>query len=230
MNCECTVETTPGRLRHGTGERLKRHRHACGFAAVVLSGNYEEAGDSGRLRVGPGDVIIHGAYESHLNRVARGGAEVLVVPWHQPIRSPLGKIENPDLIAQVAEMDLINASQLLACKLVVSHVAALDWPDELAHAIRKNPDLRITEWADHAGLRPESVSRGFKKAYGISPASYRRTLRALQALEGIREGLSPARVAADYGFADQPHLTRSIRSLTGHAPMQWAGRRLRATE
>ena len=46
-----------GRERRPRGERLSRHRHAHGYAAVVLAGGYEEAGERARLRVRAGDVI-----------------------------------------------------------------------------------------------------------------------------------------------------------------------------
>jgi quercetin dioxygenase-like cupin family protein len=40
---------------------IPRHYHWLPYAAVVLSGGYEEAGDGGRRHVRPGDVLIQPA-------------------------------------------------------------------------------------------------------------------------------------------------------------------------
>lgn len=38
---------------------LPRHRHSAGYMTLVLAGGYDEAGDVGRFRVGPGDLLVH---------------------------------------------------------------------------------------------------------------------------------------------------------------------------
>lgn len=93
----------PDRMRHSAGERLNRHRHCAGFATVVLSGSYAEAGDTGRHRVAAGDVIVHRAYESHLDRFGTRGADVLMIAlplvWTGSI---LGRVDDPDLLVRLS--------------------------------------------------------------------------------------------------------------------------------
>ena len=48
---------------------MDRHVHKRAYAALVLSGGYEEAGDSGRHRVQAGNVVLHEAFEAHLDRI-----------------------------------------------------------------------------------------------------------------------------------------------------------------
>lgn len=228
MACECAVGTIAGRLRHRPGETLGRHRHDCGFAALVLSGSYIEAGDRGRMRVAAGDVILHGPYESHLNTVARGGAEVLVLPWTDAIASPLGSVDDADAIARLAERDIRQASALLRAGLRTSSVAADDWPDRLAADLRRDPNLGLKEWAGHAGLRPETISRGFRRAFGVSAVEFRMRSRLLKALADISDDSPLAGVALDSGFADQAHFNRSFRDLTGMAPRHWLASRMAA--
>lgn len=70
------------------------------------------------------------------------------------------------------------------------------------------------------GLNPASISRGFARAYGVSPKRFRleaRTRRALTAIDAWQGSL--ADLAADQGFADQAHLTRSIAAMTGAPPI-----------
>jgi len=62
-----------------------------------------------------------------------------------------------------------------------------DWPDLLATALRARSDLRLAEWASRMGLAPETVSRGFRLAYGTTPARYRAELRARRAFAALRE-------------------------------------------
>jgi len=221
MDCECVSKTEIGRLRHREGEQLGRHRHDVAFAAVVLSGHYIEAGDRGRMRVGPGDVILHGAYESHLDQVARSGADVLVLPWRDPVGQPLAAIADPDMIARLAERDIEEARVTLAHELSFREPTAMDWPDLLAAALRQDPGLSIEDWASSLRLRPESVSRGFRQVYGTTPKAFRARGRALWALAELKSDRPLAQVAARCGFVDQAHFSRSFRQLTGVSPGHW---------
>ena len=45
-------------MQHSPCEQLPRHPHDEAFAAVLLSGGYVEAGDTGRHRLEPGDVVV----------------------------------------------------------------------------------------------------------------------------------------------------------------------------
>src|SRR5689334_25076675 len=82
---------------------LRRHVHRRGYAALVLSGGYEEAGDFGRFRVEPGQVVLHDAFEGHLDRFPASGAVILNLPL--PSGAPEGgprRVEAPDRIVQLA--------------------------------------------------------------------------------------------------------------------------------
>lgn len=60
-----------------SGASLPRHRHGEAYVALVLEGGYEEAGVLGRVRVEPGQAVLHGAFEGHRNRIGARGARVL---------------------------------------------------------------------------------------------------------------------------------------------------------
>src|SRR5262249_20348780 len=156
---------------------------------VVLSGRYVEAGDRGRMRVGPGDVVLHGPYESHLDEVAETGAEVLVLPWTRAeTPSALGWISDADRLVRLAERDVSAAADLLAGRLTFTPLNADDWPDRLAQALREDPALRLEHWAETAGLRSETLSRGFRRAYGVTPMAFRARARVLRSLCMIGSG------------------------------------------
>jgi AraC-like DNA-binding protein len=205
--------------RHSASERMPRHRHVEGYAALVLAGGYVEAGDRGRIRVQAGQVVIHGAYEAHQDHFARAGALVLNLPLLGALEGITGVVSDADAIVREAERDIVGAAALLKETIEPVNVLLTDWPDRLAAALATQCDFSLEDWADGMGLAPQSISRGFRQAYGVSPKRYRleqRTLRALRKLQtwpGTLAGL-----AADVGFADQAHLTRAVLAMTGVAP------------
>jgi AraC-like DNA-binding protein len=207
-------------MRHPPREHLPRHPHDHGFAALLLSGGYVEAGDTGRHRVEAGDVLLHRSWESHLDGFDARGAEVLVFALDDEADLPvLGRIADPDLLVRLAERDPVEALQAFHATLTPRDHIIADWPDLLALALRADPSLCIGAWAAEAGLHLGSVSRGFGQAFGMTPVGYRliqRTRRALDAILASRDPLSA--IAQDCGFADQAHMTRAITRMTQTTP------------
>lgn len=68
---------------------LKRHVHAKPYAALLLSGAYEEAGDLGRFQVQVSPVIFHDRFEAHLDRIPKAGAVLLNL--HLPEAAPISQ-------------------------------------------------------------------------------------------------------------------------------------------
>ncbi|MEO7169164.1 MAG: AraC family transcriptional regulator, partial [Sphingomonas sp.] len=131
----------------------------------------------------------------------------------------LGVVDDPDAVARLAERDPRAAAELLHAMFRASSARLSDWPDLLAAALASGPDHHLADWADNMGIAPETLSRGFRRAYGTSPKRYRlehRTLRAVRLLPGWHGSI--AALAAETGFADQSHLTHAIVSLTGSTP------------
>ena len=95
-----------------------------------------------------------------------------------------------------------------------------DWPDLLAADIRTDARLSLGDWAEQHGVRRETVSRGFLRAYGVTPAAYRLGVRVKAVVGALNEGGSLADLAAEHGFSDQPHMNRAVRAATGRTPMQ----------
>ncbi len=199
-----------------------RHRHAFGYVCIVLRGRFTEAGDVGRFRAEPGDVLIHRPYEAHLDLLSTRGADLLNLPLTEDFPS-VGRIriEDPDRVARLAERDPFAAAQAA----VASHqvmAGESDWPDLLAAELRGRRRLAIGDWARRHGLTPEAVSRGFRKAYGTTPIRYRAEARARRAWHAVATTERPlVELAFELGFADQAHMTRAFREVTGRPPSHW---------
>ena len=206
-----------GRQQHAANQRLERHCHDSAFATVVLSGSYLEAGDEGRRAIEAGDVLIHRAYESHLDCFSRRGAHVLILPIATAVTLPvLGKVTDPDRLARTAQRSPQDAWSALLDDLRACDRRHQDWPDTLAEQLRCGSTLSLRQWAQDIGLRPETVSRGFQLAYGSSPKAFRASARARAALAHICHSRLPfADIAVTLGFADQAHMSRAVTALTG---------------
>jgi AraC-like DNA-binding protein len=59
------------------------------------------------------------------------------------------------------------------------------------------------------------LQRQCTAVYGYGPATLRRILRFKRAVQLLGDGLPYADVAALAGYADQPHLHREVRDLSG---------------
>ncbi|MFB4274054.1 helix-turn-helix domain-containing protein [Nonomuraea sp. MTCD27] len=69
------------------------------------------------------------------------------------------------------------------------------------------------------GVSPFQLSRAFTRELGVSLTHHRNRVRVGRALDRLELGEpSLAVLAADLGFADQAHLTRTIRRHVCHTP------------
>ena len=207
-----------------SGASLPRHRHGEAYVALVLEGGYEEAGVLGRVRVEPGQAVLHGAFEGHRNRIGARGARVLnlTLPAGLDLATGLGAVRDADAAARTAERDPAAALAILLDGLVRLAPRPADWLDELAGAIAAEPALRLGGWGRNRGLSPAALSRAFAGAYGETPIRFRLETRARRAWRAIVDGRAPlADIAAEAGFADPAHMGRAVKALTGRTPGAW---------
>jgi transcriptional regulator GlxA family with amidase domain len=77
------------------------------------------------------------------------------------------------------------------------------------------PWTRIAGLCERLGISERQLRRRFEGAVGYSPRTLARVLRLQRFLALSRNGSELARLAAEAGYADQPHLTRDCARLTG---------------
>lgn len=213
------------------GAMYARHHHAKPYAALVLRGGYEEAGSYGRWYAVAGDVLVHEAFEAHRDRFGRRTSAILNFPlaMADDVGVHFGRCLDVDEIVRSAHCDPREAARQLIASLELASPRCMDWPDMLAAALARKPALSLSRWAAQQGLRTETVSRGFHRAYGVTPARFRREARARLALRMLRQSHAAlCEVAIEAGFADQAHMTRDVVSLTGLSPGEWRSGQIRS--
>ncbi|HEY1837678.1 MAG TPA: AraC family transcriptional regulator [Rhizomicrobium sp.] len=216
------AQVTNGRETWRPRATVPRHRHDRAYAALVLCGGYEECGSRGRFRVGPGDVLLHGAFDAHLDRF--DNRETMILDLKLPRRVPfaLGSIADVDAAVRLAEKDAKAAGAYVCDRIVEKNAPPRDWRDALADVLLSEPNARLDAWAQEHRLSAETLSRGFGHTFGVTPATFRAEARAHRAYALIAGTAMPlCAIAADAGFADQPHMTRAVKALTGQAPQFW---------
>ena len=90
--------------------------------------------------------------------------------------------------------------------------------------LRERWDQRVTltELSAVAGLSRFELVRRFSEQNGVAPHAFQVNLRVEEARRMLAAGVAPAAVAAECGFADQPHLTRVFKRAVGVSPGRYA--------
>jgi len=88
---------------------------------------------------------------------------------------------------------------------------------------RLSENVALSEIAAAAGMGRFAFLRAFSRAYGLTPHAWVIQERVRQAQSLLRSGLAPAEVAVSVGFADQSHLGRHFKRLTGVTPGCYRG-------
>lgn len=82
------------------------------------------------------------------------------------------------------------------------------------------PGARVTAVGTALGVSERQLRRRFTEAVGYGPKTLARILRFQRFLELVPTGDDLARLALSAGYADQAHLTRETRRLSGRTPLE----------
>lgn len=97
------------------------------------------------------------------------------------------------------------------------HVQAVCDARELLHE-RVTAPPPLGELARLTGLGPHALLRAFRAETGLPPHAYLNQVRVRIARGLLDNGMPPAEVAAEAGFADQAHLGRHFKRIIGVPP------------
>jgi len=132
------------------------------------------------------------------------------------------------LAERLAAADSPAAAEDLLAQAVRDRMATAGPRDLLVDAavrvLASGPDARpglIADLAAHLGVTERSLHRRCTAAVGYGPKTLERVLRFRRALAlATSTGATIGAVAASAGYADQAHLTRECRRLSGRTPSE----------
>ncbi len=233
--------------RYRPGECLPRHSHEQPYLLVFLRGSIRENSLGRDCECSRGWLVYNEAAEPHHDQVLDQGAEALNIEldldwlarYHdsRKSREPIVYRHAGPSIAAVGALQLafLTYDDLQPLGMEEAITSLLDslypfrdhrcrhtrWLDNVASALRADgihkPALATV--AAEAGVHPAHLCREFRRKFGCTMTQYLQRLRADNALSQLLAGKSPlADVAARTGFADQAHLTRTIRRYFGTTP------------
>ncbi|NYI05629.1 helix-turn-helix transcriptional regulator [Allostreptomyces psammosilenae] len=150
------------------------------------------------------------------------GPAVLGVPAAElrDLRVPLDRLWPGDrvrlLAARVSAAEPSARGSLLEA-IALSRLADHGGPDPATRlvAARLREGGTVERAAAAVGLSRRQLHRRCLDAFGYGPKTLARVLRLDRALRLARSGMPLATVAATAGYADQPHLARDVKDLTG---------------
>jgi AraC-like DNA-binding protein len=131
------------------------------------------------------------------------------------------------LSAQLIEARSIENKLAMAEAAVAARIADAGPPDRsMAAAIRwlaRHPAGRVEDLAGFLDMGGRRLHRRFVAAVGYGPKTFQRVLRLQRVLALAGCGQRPAglaMMALGTGYADQAHMSRELRALTGRSPRE----------
>jgi AraC family transcriptional regulator len=206
--------------RHGAAEVLTTHRHHRAYAALVVAGAYEEVSPDGSIQCVPGTIVLHPAFHAHGNYFGHCGARVMNVLLPDSWGIDSTRVWHAvDLRAarEVFEHSSHCLPELLATTQIERPKSLPAWQQAYLTALRGS-DEAITAIAARVGISTAHASRALFKSHGMSPQRLRLEWRWRRAMSLLAGHQSLVDIATEAGFADQSHLTRTIRACTGLSP------------
>lgn len=233
---------------YAPGFAMGVHDHPQAYLTAVLAGAYDERmTDAGRT-CEQGDVVFRPAGEPHASRFHDGGARCLRVrlagQWMERVQAG-GRTPDRSLAVRPGRAGWLSARLHLEFRAgdpasaiaieglvlaLMAEVLRLPGPDGggtpawLSRVVDRvyaqfRETLTLAALAEQEGVHPAHLARVFRRVRGQTVAACIRRLRlewAMRELRGTRRSL--AGIAHDAGFADQSHLTRTLKAATGVTP------------
>jgi Helix-turn-helix domain len=170
----------------------------------------------------------------HGNRVLLSGpsSKITPVPYRAGNRNFGIRFHRGSFLTHVPTTTMVDTTDSLPMPTPESFLlAGSEWPmptyetadDFVAELERRellsdDPLVNAALRGDKPAASPRSVQRHISHVTGLTSNRIRQIVRAREAAERLRRGDSILDVTHDMGYADQAHLTRDLKRLTGYTP------------
>jgi AraC-like DNA-binding protein len=167
------------------------------------------------------DILVSGSAVPRfdLMRITDSGWAAKLRQAHDRLAQPPGLKEDTFLIETLREFAETYGNLSLRSPRGVEPVAVTRIKEFVRESFGRN--VRIAELAALTGLDRAYLIRSFRRSVGMPPHEWLIQIRIAEAKRLLSCGRAIAEVAGEVGFADQSHLTRHFKSLTGLTPGQY---------
>jgi len=223
---ELRVDGIGMRLVHyAAGLTIHHHTHDLAKLTILLSGGATERAGENLVEHESFAVVARNRFRIHENQYHARGARSLIV-------------ELEDVPALPGELS-VEAARHHGRRLVSAFRAersararcVRDAVGDLIAAFHEAPPVSTPAWLEHAraqlfaqlagpprledlartvGVHHVHLAQAFRRRWNTTPLGYVRAHRVFRAVDLIARGVPLVEVAADVGFADQSHMTRTI--------------------
>jgi AraC family transcriptional regulator len=230
---------------HPSAYRTPDHSHVAPHFSLVLNGASTEYAGKVELECAPLTMVFRSAGITHRDDIPSCGARFFVIElgerWHDAIDAECGGPEHlaelrggePVWLALRLHREIQNAvpSTLDVDSLLFElcgHTATMRPPDErepgwLRRVLERldatfHDRVDLATVAAEVGVHPTHLARVFRRFRGRTVGDYVAGRRVQEACRRVLCDEPLDRIAQDVGFADQSHLTRVFKALTGTTP------------
>lgn len=241
--------------RYAPRLRLTEHAHPNGFLLFVRDGSFVEHHERRTDGLDRWTFMYRPPLDAHANEFGPAGATVSAIDvdasWVErlqdagfrderlTVRSPFVQQFADRLDSEIAMPDSMSAMviEALATEVLVFGLRAAlrrNEPRSSSSALRARRiienefafPLSLARIAAEVGVHPVHLARQFRMAHGCTVGEYIRMVRVTFARHQLTASDHQiADIAVDAGFADQSHLSKSFRRVTGESPAAYRARR-----
>jgi AraC family transcriptional regulator len=232
------------------GAKVKKHVHSRSYFSILLDGAYRETYAGGVRECGPATAVLHVAGEMHSDEFLNVGGRIFrfeiiddevdslladKICATAELRNGRVRCLAARLYSESRSRDCFSpfTAEALALEIIseatrnASTKQKCGTPSWLVQAVEllheTLPDnLTVERIANAVGVHPVHLARVFRRRYGCGIGEYARNWRVEVASRQLATSKRPiAEVAAVAGFADQSHLCRTFKAVSGLTPKEF---------
>lgn len=222
--------------RYDAGMTIPLHEHRDAYVTFVLQGRYRERSSGASREYDRRDAVIHAPAERHEDVFPFGAATCLNIHGASfdrsvHVRSTMTSMIPMRLQQELREPDALSSMVVEALMLELFVAGAREstaaraprWLTEARSLVeaRFRQPLALSDIAAAVEVHATHVARAFRTHYGTTVGELIRHLRVDYAKERLASPAPLKEIALDAGFADQSHLTRTFRRVTGFTPAMY---------
>jgi AraC family transcriptional regulator len=221
-----------------SGAVVPEHAHDWPLLSLFVIGAYSNQTELGERFIAGPSAVFYAAGAAHRNTAGADGFEQIEIEfdpaWLRSVCLPDAPVlrwvggrggAEAQALAALCNRDASEQQVLAALRRFLetapsaSDARRPDWLDDVTLHLRAEPARKVSELAREAGLHPSWLGTAYRQAAGEGLMDAAARFRVERATRLLREtDLSFSSIAADAGFCDQSHMTRSFHRVLGRLP------------